>query len=59
MDIGRVLMDRGRLDRKLYLDPLLSPPEPPLHPSPEGMRRVAEAIEPTLARMMGDGVHIG
>jgi lysophospholipase L1-like esterase len=59
MDVGRVLRDRGKLDRSLFLDPHLTPPEPPLHPSPEGMRRIAEAIEPTLARMMGDGVHMG
>lgn len=59
MDVGRVLMRDGRLDRSLFLDPHLVPPEPPLHPSPEGMRRVAEAIEPTLARMMGDAIHMG
>ncbi len=59
MDVGRVLRKRGELDRSLFLDPHLTPPDPPLHPSPEGMRRVAEAIEPTLARMMGDGVHMG
>lgn len=57
MDVGHVLEHRGALDLDLFLDPHLRPPEPPLHPSPEGMRRVAEAIEPTLARMMGDYVH--
>jgi lysophospholipase L1-like esterase len=64
MDVGRVLYDHGtvesgRLDASLFLDPHLTPPEPLLHPSPEGMGRIAEAIEPTLARMMGDAVHMG
>lgn len=59
MDVGRVLRHRGQLDRSLFLDPHLTPPDPPLHPSPDGMRRIAEAIEPTLARMMGDAVHMG
>lgn len=57
MDVGHVLYDRHGLDLKLFLDPHLTPPDPPLHPSPEGMRRIAEAIEPTLARMMGDAIH--
>jgi lysophospholipase L1-like esterase len=59
MDVGHVLMNRGRLDRTLFLDPHLTPPDPPLHPSPEGMHRIAEEIEPTLARMMRDALHTG
>ena len=44
---------RGQvLDRTLYYDPLLSPPEPPLHPTSEGLRRLSVAIEPALARLM-------
>lgn len=64
MDVGRVLyehgtVESGKLDASLFLDPHLSPPEPLLHPDPQGMHRVAEAIEPTLARMMGDAIHMG
>jgi lysophospholipase L1-like esterase len=57
LDIGSVFMTGGRLNRSLYLDPLLTPPEPPLHPTPEGQARMAAAIEPTLARLLGDRPH--
>jgi lysophospholipase L1-like esterase len=57
LDVGNVLMTNGRLDRNLYYDPLLTPPEPPLHPTAEGQARIAAAIEPTLARLMGDNPH--
>jgi lysophospholipase L1-like esterase len=53
-DVGDLLERQGRLDVSLFIDPLLSPPDPPLHPSPEGWRRIAAAIEPVLARFMGD-----
>ncbi|CAH2598583.1 SGNH_hydro domain-containing protein [Rhodovastum atsumiense] len=43
----------GRFDRSLFYDPLLSPPQPPLHPTAEGQARLAAAIEPTLARLLG------
>ncbi len=54
VDVTNVFLRDGRLDRDLFLDPKLTPPGPPLHPSPEGQARVAAAIEPTLARMLGD-----
>jgi lysophospholipase L1-like esterase len=54
LDIGHVFMRDGKLDRDLFLDPKLTPPEPPLHPSAEGQRRMAEAIEPALASLLGD-----
>jgi lysophospholipase L1-like esterase len=57
VDVGPVFMTGGHLDRSLYLDPLLSPSEPPLHPTPEGQARMAATIEPTLARLMGDRPH--
>ncbi|HEY0909109.1 MAG TPA: GDSL-type esterase/lipase family protein, partial [Bradyrhizobium sp.] len=57
MDIGGVFMRNGAFDRDLFYDPRLSPPEPPLHPTPEGQARMAAAIEPMLAQMMGDRVH--
>jgi len=53
-DVGHVLERGGRADPALFYDPNLSPPEPPLHPSPEGMARVAAAIEADLAAMLGD-----
>ena len=52
-DVGQVLQRDGRVDPAMFYDPLLSPPEPCLHPTPDGMARIATAIAPTLAAMMG------
>jgi lysophospholipase L1-like esterase len=57
LDVSPVFMKDGRLDRGLFLDPLLTPPEPPLHPTAEGQARMAEAIEPALATLLGDRRH--
>ncbi|MDE2516753.1 MAG: hypothetical protein KGL12_12055 [Rhodospirillales bacterium] len=54
LDVGHVLMKNGRLDHSLFLDPLENPPRPPLHPTAQGMARIAAAMEPTLARLLGD-----
>jgi lysophospholipase L1-like esterase len=51
-DVTQEFMRGQFLDRGLFYDPLLSPPEPPLHPTSEGLRRLAAAIEQNLARMM-------
>jgi lysophospholipase L1-like esterase len=51
-DVSPVFMRAGAVDRGLYLDPFLVPPEPPLHPTADGMARLAAAIEPTLAGLM-------
>jgi lysophospholipase L1-like esterase len=59
LDIASVFKRGGVLDRSLFLDPLLQPPEPPLHPTAEGQARMAAAIEPTLARLLGDRNHAG
>jgi lysophospholipase L1-like esterase len=57
LDIGHVFMKDGRFNRDLFMDPKLTPPAPPLHPSAEGQQRMAEAIEPTLAKLLGDKAH--
>jgi lysophospholipase L1-like esterase len=54
LDIGHVFMADGRLNRALFYDPLLTPPEPVLHPTAEGQALMAGAIEPTLAALLGD-----
>jgi lysophospholipase L1-like esterase len=59
LDIASAFMRGGALDRSLFLDPLLQPPEAPLHPTAEGQARMAAAIEPTLARLLGDRNHAG
>jgi lysophospholipase L1-like esterase len=44
----------GKTDVSLYYDQTLTPPDPPLHPNRQGMEKLAMAIEPTIASMMGD-----
>ncbi len=52
LDIGDLFMKDGALDRSLFLDPLLTPPDPPLHPNAAGQAKMAAAIEPVLARLL-------
>ena len=46
----------GSVDSTRFLDPHLRPPDPPLHPTAQTQAALAAAIEPTLARMLGDRV---
>jgi lysophospholipase L1-like esterase len=57
LDVSHVFMRDGRLDRDLFYDPKETPPGAPLHPTAQGQERMAEAIEPTLAKLLGDQVH--
>ena len=50
-------MQGSRLDRAAFLDGYLTPPDPLLHPTAQAQARLSEAIEPALARLMGDRVH--
>ena len=54
MDVGRIFMKEGQVDPEKFLDIHLNPQQPPLHPSPQAMMKIAEAIEPTLAGLLGD-----
>jgi lysophospholipase L1-like esterase len=54
MDLSSLFMRDGRLDRGLFYDPKETPPDPPLHPTAQAQAKIAEAIEPTLAAMLGD-----
>jgi lysophospholipase L1-like esterase len=54
IDIGVVFYTHGELDNSLFYDPMLSPPRPALHPNTIGQRLMASAIEPAVARLMGD-----
>jgi lysophospholipase L1-like esterase len=58
LDVGSVFMANGGVNRALFYDPLLTPPEPVLHPSAQGQARMAAALEPTLARLLGDRNHL-
>ncbi len=54
LDVTGVFERDGKLDRSAFLDPLLTPPDPPLHPTAQAQGRMAQAMEPTLARLLGD-----
>lgn len=54
LDVTHVFMRDGKLDESLFLDPTMTPPEPALHPSPQGQAAMAAAMEPTLSTMLGD-----
>jgi lysophospholipase L1-like esterase len=58
MDLTAMFVRDGQADRTLFYDDLLTPPDPPLHPTAQTQERIAEAIEPTLAAMMGDPNHL-
>jgi lysophospholipase L1-like esterase len=58
LDIGYVFTKDGSLDHNLFYDPKLSPPRPALHPSAQGQALMAEAMEPTLAALLGDHPHV-
>jgi lysophospholipase L1-like esterase len=57
LDVGYVFMKDGRLERGLFYDPQLSPPDPPLHPTAQGQGAMAAAMEPVLSKLLGDKPH--
>ncbi|MGH7211599.1 MAG: GDSL-type esterase/lipase family protein [Acetobacteraceae bacterium] len=57
LDVTGVFERDGKFDRSAFLDPLLTPPDPPLHPTAQAQGRMAAAMEPTLAAMLGDTSH--
>ena len=54
LDISSIFYDHGKLNAAIFYDPRLSGHPKALHPDTVGQRKMAEAIEPTLARLMGD-----
>lgn len=57
IDLSYIFIRDGHVDAAKFLDPKLSPPDPPLHPSAQAQQLIALAIEPTVARLLGDHVH--
>jgi len=57
LDLTALFMRNGVLNRDLFLDPKLIPPDPPLHPTAQGQALMAKAMEPVLANMLGDRPH--
>jgi lysophospholipase L1-like esterase len=53
-DLSSLFLRDGRVDPDAFLDPRLTPPDPPLHPSAQTQARMASAIEPAVSKMLGD-----
>ena len=53
IDVSALFMTGGRVDADKFIDPLLTPPDPPLHPTAQTQGRIAQAIEPTLREWLG------
>ena len=49
VDLASLFMRDGRVDASAFLDPHLTPPAPPLHPTAASQERIATAIEPLVA----------
>ena len=54
LDINSIFFKDGVLNTAIFYDPRTSEHRKALHPDTIGQRRMAEAIEPTLARLMGE-----
>ena len=54
LDIGSIFWRNGALDTRLFFDPRTSEHRGALHPDTLGQRMMAEAIEPTLSRLLDD-----
>ena len=54
MDISVIFYQGGSLNDSIFYDAYLNPPRASLHPNTLGQRRMASAIESTVARLMGD-----
>ncbi len=54
IDLTSLFVSNGRVDPADFLDPHLTPPNLPLHPTAQTQERMAEAIEPAVSRLMGD-----
>lgn len=54
VDVTGLFLRDGQVDRTQFLDDRLQPPDPPLHPTAQAQARIAAAIEPVVAGIMGD-----
>jgi lysophospholipase L1-like esterase len=56
-DIGSIFLRDGKVDATRFLDPRLTPPDPPLHPTAQSQQQIAAAIEPIVTKVMADHMH--
>jgi len=54
INVGALFMRNGRVDPDRFIDQHLTPPDPPLHPTAQTQEKIAEMIEPTVRRLMGE-----
>ncbi|MCC8627920.1 platelet-activating factor acetylhydrolase IB subunit [Xanthomonas vesicatoria] len=54
LDVSSVFQRDGKLRTELFYDTRFRPAAAALHPDTRGQRMLAEAIEPTLARLLGE-----
>jgi lysophospholipase L1-like esterase len=54
LDVDSIFYTNRNLNTSIFYDPRLPQHGKPLHPDTNGQRMMAEAIEPTLAKLMGD-----
>lgn len=58
LDISSIFYANGQLNTAIYYDPRLPQHGRALHPDTVGQRRMAEAIEPTLAKLMDNSPQV-
>ena len=57
IDVSAALQTDGRTDPGRFLDPLLTPADPPLHPNAAAQADIARMIEPLVTSLMNDYKH--
>ncbi len=57
IDAAPLFMRDGHVVPDRFMDPRLTPPDPPLHPTAQSQAALAGLIEPTLASLLGDHEH--
>ncbi len=56
-NVGDLFVTSGRVDATKFIDPRLTPPAPPLHPTAQVQAEIAGRIEPIVSRLLQDHVH--
>jgi lysophospholipase L1-like esterase len=54
LDASSIVMRNGQVDPDAFYDPLLRPPDPPLHPTAQVQAHLAQMIEPMLQRILAE-----
>jgi lysophospholipase L1-like esterase len=54
IDISSVFLKNGHTNDALFVEPTKQPPQGAVHPTAHGQALMAAALEPTIARLLGD-----